>query len=117
MVIPANDIACLRDMLDYSCEAVGFLEGSSFEAFVQDRRTLFAVIRCIEVVGEAAGRVSPESKRALPSIPWRNAVSMRNRLIHGYSDVDERLVYNTVTDNLPKLIAQLERVLTPPESS
>jgi uncharacterized protein with HEPN domain len=65
---------------------------------------LFAVVRAIEVVvGEAASKVTSETREAAPSIPWTAIVSMRNRLIHGYFDIDTDLVWRTATEEIPGL--------------
>jgi len=70
-----------------------------------------ALERFIEVVGEAACKVSPATKLELQSIPWREIVGMRNRLVHGYASVDHDVVWAVVTDHLSRLIATIERSL------
>lgn len=117
MDIGRDDTARMQDMLDYAKEAIGFVDGVTYEEFFADRRTQLAVTRCIEIIGEAAARIDPKTRESLPQIPWRSAVSMRNRLVHGYTDVNERIVFDTATTNLPPLVAELERVLTPPGSN
>ncbi len=69
----------------------------------------------MEIVGEAASRVGAETREAHPSFPWREIVGMRNRLVHAYFEIDLRLVWDTVRNDLPPLIARLEP-LVPPES-
>ena len=103
--------AYVLDMLIAAREAVGFAEGRSFEAFVEDRRTQLSIVKSIEIVGEAASRVDEEMRHAHPAIPWRDIVGMRNCLVHGYFDIDLRLVWDTVGADLPVLIEQLERLL------
>ena len=90
---------------------MGFAEGQSYEAFAQDRRTQLSIVKSIEIIGEAASRIGAEIRQAHPSIPWRDIVGMRNRLVHGYFDIDLRLVWDTVRNDLPSLIAQLELLL------
>jgi uncharacterized protein with HEPN domain len=70
-----------------------------------------AIVRLIEIVGEAAANVSPERREEFPDIPWSEIIGMRNRVVHAYFDVNFNIVWNTVTYNLPSLIAQLEASL------
>ena len=101
----------LRHMLDAAEEALSFLEGRTFEDLHRDRMFLLAVVKEIEIIGEAATRVSVESRKTLPQVPWPKIVAMRNRLIHAYADVDRSLVWDTLTDALPELVRELEKVL------
>ena len=70
-----------------------------------------ALIRLIEVIGEAAGRVSDDTRNQISSVPWPLVIAMRNRLIHGYFDVDVDRVWDTVVNDLPALIAAIETYL------
>lgn len=106
-----DQAAYVLDMLIAAREAVGFAEDASFEAFVADRRTQLSIVKSIEIVGEAASRVDDEIRQAHPAIPWQDIVGMRNRLVHGYFDIDLRLVWDTVGTDLPELIGQLEGLL------
>ncbi|WP_371415675.1 DUF86 domain-containing protein [Azoarcus sp. DD4] len=67
-------------------------------------------MRALEVVGEAASKISEATRAALPQIPWRAVVGMRNRLIHGYFDIDTELVWHTVVDEPPDLIVRLQQL-------
>ena len=69
------------------------------------------MVKSIEIIGDAASRVDEEVKRVHPSIPWQDIVGMRNRFLHGYFDIDLRLVWDTVTNDLPELIGQLQVLL------
>ena len=106
-----EDIVRLRHMLDAARDGVGFLAGRKRTDLDSDRMLSFAVVRAIEIVGEAAGKVSPQARAAAPNIPWADVTAMRNRLIHAYHEVDLSRVWDTVTDDLPTLICELERVL------
>ena len=110
-----DDTAYLLDMLVAARDALAFAEGMSYDEFARDRRTQFAVLKAVEIVGEAAEHVSAATKKAHPAIPWRAIVGMRNRLVHAYFDIDLPLVWDTVCDDLPALIARLEP-LVPPEA-
>jgi uncharacterized protein with HEPN domain len=74
---------------------------------------LRALTQCLTIIGEAAARVSGEGRDAAPGVPWRDVVGMRNWLVHAYFNIDLDTVWDTVVDDLPPLIAALERILTP----
>ena len=103
-----DDNAYLLDMLHAAREAVGFAQGLSYAVLTQDRRTQLAIVKSVEVIGEAASRLSLEARNGYPSIPWAEIVAMRNRLVHGYFGIDLKLVWDTVCNDLPALITQLE---------
>ena len=110
-----DDTAYLLDMLVAARDALAFAEGMSYDEFARDRRTQFSVLKAVEIVGEAAEHVSAATRKAHPAIPWRAIVGMHNRLVHAYFDIDLPLVWDTVCDDLPALIARLEP-LVPPEA-
>jgi len=101
----------LRHMIEAAQEAVGYVEGLTREAFDSQRPLQHSVVRCIEVIGEAASRISSELRNAYPTIPWQDMTGMRNRLIHAYFDLDLDLVWQTVNEELPNLIPQLDALL------
>ncbi len=72
---------------------------------------VLALVKEIEIIGEAASRISDESRKALPRIPWLQIIAMRNRLIHAYADVDLSIVWATLTSALPELMRELEIAL------
>jgi uncharacterized protein with HEPN domain len=98
-------------MVDAGREAVRFTQGRPRADLDGDRVLALALVKPLEIVGEAAARVTPESRQAHPDVPWRDVVAMRNRLIHGSFDVDLDRVWDTVTDDLPPLLAQLDAVV------
>ena len=94
-----------------ACESVQrFIQGRRRLDFETDQMLLFAVVRAIEVLGEAAGKVSEDTRSACPEIPWPEITNMRNRLIHGYFDIDVDIVWNTASIELPALLADLRRI-------
>lgn len=101
----------LEDMLAHAREAVVFLADLDAAGLDGDRMRRSAVIREAEVVGEAAAQVSREERDLLPTIPWREATSFRNILIHGYRDIRTTSLIDTVRNDFPPLIAELERIL------
>lgn len=106
-----DDSIALRQMLDHAREAVSLSMGFSQHDLERDRIRSLALIRLLEVIGEAAMRVSSDTQQRLNAIPWRDIVSLRNRLIHGYDSVDLAIVSRVLSDDLPALIEHLERAL------
>ena len=105
--IPDRDLSLLLDLLIASQDALEFTRALSKEAFLSSRLHQNAVIRALEVIGEAAGHVSSISQMALPKIPWREITGMRHRLIHGYAEVDLALVWRVIAEDIPPLIKML----------
>jgi uncharacterized protein with HEPN domain len=110
----SRDVEWLLDILEASKRAVMFVTGKTEEEFHEDIECQYAVTRTIEIIGEAARRISDHTRNLHPELPWRDMISMRNRLIHEYDDVDLALVWETVSDDLPHLISLIEP-LVPPE--
>jgi uncharacterized protein with HEPN domain len=98
-------------MRDAASAALSFSAGKTREDLESGMMFQFALVRALEIVGEAAARVAEESRAAHPEIPWANIVGMRNRLIHGYFDVDLNILWRTVTDHLPPLIVALDALI------
>ena len=111
-----EDMVRLCHMLDHAREAVLLVRDKS-RSDVEDSRVLqLALVRLIEIVGEAASRVSKPAQAEHPQIAWAPIVGMRNRLIHGYDFVDTDILWQTVQEDLPKLIEALERIIPAIES-
>jgi uncharacterized protein with HEPN domain len=106
-----RDLVYLQDILTSALAAQEYLQGLSRQTFLGLREKQDAVIRALEVVGEAARRLSQEGKDAIPDVPWRSLTGMRNILIHQYDNVDLDLVYDTVKEYLPPLIQRLRSFL------
>ena len=105
-----SDIVRLEHILDAAREAVGFAQGQSRQALDADRKLSLAIIHLLEIVGEAAGGISQEFREMHPTVGWHKMIGMRNRLIHGYFDVNLDIVWNTVIKDLPELIKQVESI-------
>jgi uncharacterized protein with HEPN domain len=103
------------DYLEHALEAIGrvarYVEGNTESQFRQDEMLQDAVLRNLEIIGEAASRLSRDFLSNHPEIPWRDVVGMRNRLIHGYLDVNLGIVWRVVEKDLPELKAQIEALL------
>jgi uncharacterized protein with HEPN domain len=101
----------LRQMMDFSREAVSFCEGITKEQLAADRKLHLAVIRLVEMTGEAATRVPREFQDSYPQIEWAAVIGMRNRLTHGYDTVDFTLLWNTATIDMLALIKALSSII------
>ncbi len=99
-----SDLIRLRHMLEAAREAVKFAKGHSPSDLSQNPVWALGLVKCLEIVGEAAVRVSRETKAECPHIPWAPIVAMRNRLVHVYFDVDFEQIWKALTDDLPPLI-------------
>jgi uncharacterized protein with HEPN domain len=106
---------CLGDMLDYASDIQTFVNGMDAQAFANDRKTQYAVLRALEVIGEAAKRIPPETQARFADIPWRQIVGMRNVIAHDYLGIRLSRVFETATvfipellNRLPEMIAELE---------
>jgi len=93
----------VEDILTSFKETQEFTEGLDFDAFAKDRRTINAVVRSLEVMGEAAKRIPAEIRKKYPEIPWKRMTGMRDKLIHEYSGVDVEIVWGVVKTELPSL--------------
>jgi uncharacterized protein with HEPN domain len=102
----------LRHMLDHAMEAVAIVQGKKRSDLHRDRMMELSLVRLVEIIGEAAARVGAESREKYPSIPWLQIVGMRNRLIHGYDAVDLDVLWDTIVDDLPPLIDELNKILS-----
>ena len=98
-------------MLAHAQEALSVVSGKQRQDLNRDRILELALVRLIEIIGEAAGRVSPEGQEKYSSIPWPQIIGMRNRLVHGYDQVDLDVLWDTIEFDLPPLILRLQRIL------
>lgn len=101
----------LQHILDEANEVRKYTQDISFKEFVTEGKTVRAVVRSIEVIGEAASKISIDFRKEHPEIPWEKVIGMRNRLIHVYFDIDYKIVWKTLQENLPSLVNQLKTIL------
>jgi len=111
-MLQAKNLVRLRHMMDHAREAVGLIQGKSRADFDSDRLLELALVRLMEIIGEAANRVSSEYQTRYSSIPWSQIVSLRNRLIHGYDAIDMDILWQILKQDLPRLIKELEKILS-----
>jgi len=103
-------------MLDMAKKAVSKTAGLPREAYDADENLRLALIHLVQVIGEAGRRVSREFSDDHVEIPWADIVGMRHKVVHDYLGVDEDIVWQVVTEDLPKLVAALEPIMPPPTS-
>ncbi len=116
---PDRDPIRLRHMRDAAKEAVELIRDRSRADLDRDRLLNLAMVRLMEIVGEAAARVTPGCRALHPEVPWPLIVGLRNRLIHGYDSVDFDVLWAVLTADLPPLVADLDRIIgesAPPET-
>ena len=99
--MPQPDIVRVQHMVDAGRDLLSFTKGKSREDLDTDRMLYYAVVHLIEIMGEAANRVSKVFKDDHPEIPWSVLISTRNRLIHGYNDLEKDIIWKTVIDDIP----------------
>lgn len=107
-----TDEVYLEDILSAAQSAREFIAGFSREEFLADRKTIFAVARALEIVGEAAKRISEDFKARNPAVPWRVMAGMRDKLAHDYFGVNLSIVWSAVTENLPEVESEIRRLLS-----
>jgi uncharacterized protein with HEPN domain len=98
-------------MLDAAREAIKSAAGRTRDDLKKDYVWMMGLVKCVEIIGEAAARVGNHTKEIHPEIPWLQIVAMRNRLVHVYFEIDIDEVWKAVTDDLPPLVRELQRVL------
>ena len=108
----AEDTVRLRHMLDAAKKIVEYTGSVQRADLDKDEKLALAIVRLLEIIGEAAKTVSTDFRRKHPSIPWREIAGIRDRLIHGYYDIDFDIVWKIVSIDLPPLITHLEKALS-----
>lgn len=101
----------IQDIIDSIAESGDFVHGMSYESFTGDKRTVNAVIRSLEVIGEAAKNVPQNMRDRYPDIPWKKMAGMRDKLIHEYFGIDLEIVWQVIANELPPLQPRLKKML------
>ena len=101
----------VEDILDAMQKAETVLEDVTYDQFEADFRINFAVVRALEIVGEATKRLPPSLRQQYPGIPWRDMAGMRDRIIHGYDTVGLQIVWDVVRRDIPQIKPQIQQVL------
>lgn len=106
-----DDSDRLRHMRDAANKAVEYCKDKTRASLDDDEMLVLALVRLMEIIGEASIKTSPETRTRLSGVQWREIAGTRNRLVHGYADVNLDIVWATISSDLPKLISELEKVL------
>lgn len=101
----------IEDIIDAMNKALEFARGVSYEEFAKDDKTIFAVIRAIEIIGEAAKNIPEDARKEYPEIPWNGMAGMRDKVIHGYFGVDIKVVWDTIEKRIPEIKLLFEKML------
>ena len=101
----------LRDILDSINKIDSFIEGFEFDEFAEDNKTVYAVIRAIEIIGEATKNLPESLKKEHSEVPWRKMTGARDKMIHGYFGVDLEVVWSTIKEDIPSVKPLIEKIL------
>ncbi len=101
----------LRDIIEHAEKAERFLQGVGFEEFKDNEQKVFAVVRALEIIGEAAKHIPKSIRDKYPAVHWRGATGMRDKVIHDYFGVDLEVVWRTVHEELPTLRTAIAKIL------
>jgi uncharacterized protein with HEPN domain len=106
-----DDLIRLNHIADALRSAIGFTQGRRREDLDNDQMLAFALIHALQIVGEAASKISLETRNEHSQIPWATIIGMRHRLVHAYIDINLNLLWTTATESVPALLAQIEPLL------
>ena len=112
-----DDLVRLRHMADALNAVIGFTAGRRRQDLRKDEMLTFALLHAIQIVGEAAAKISPETRKQHPQIPWPLIIGMRHRLVHDYFDVNHDILWNTATEAVPQLLEQVAPLVESSNSS
>ncbi len=102
----------ILDMLSACRKILKYVAGLNYKEFLEDDKTVDAVVRNIEIIGEAVKNVSEDFKKKYPAIEWRAIAKTRDKLIHGYFGIDIDIVWQISTNDIPQLLKELETIIT-----
>jgi len=111
--MPPEDRNRILHMIEAAEAVQEFLGGRGKEDLNHDRMLVFAIVRALEIIGEAASKISMETRLGSPEVPWALIVATRNRLVHGYFDIDHGILWKTATEEVPALLVQLRGLVGP----
>jgi uncharacterized protein with HEPN domain len=108
----SKDLVCLREMLDAAKKAIAFSDGRTRADLDNDEMFALAIVRLLEIIGEAAKGVSEAMHERYKNIPWSQMAGTRDRFIHGYFNVDHDIVWAIISNDLPPLITKMQRIIS-----
>lgn len=101
----------VEDIIDAMNKALQFVDGMTYDEFTQDSKTVFAVVRALEIIGEAVKNIPENVRKKYPEVPWKGMAGMRDKVIHGYFGVDAKVVWDTVKKRIPDIKPLFEKML------
>lgn len=104
-----DDLIRLRHILDAARAAIGFVHSRCREDLDHDRQLVWALVKAVEIIGEAASQLSPDARAQVAGVPWDKIMGMRHRLVHAYFDINLDILWKTVQEGLPPLITELDK--------
>lgn len=114
MPLDPRDAASLHDVLEAAARIHQYVAAATFEQYLQQPMLRDAVERCLEIIGEAVRRLSPEFRDSVPGVPWRKIMATRHILAHDYDEVNHETVWRIATVHVPELVEQVHPLLAPP---
>lgn len=111
MPLEIGDLSYVLDMFDSAKSIVEMTESMDYQSYSRDRRTRRAIEREIEIIGEAARKISSRAMDAHPEIPWRRIIAQRHRLAHEYGEIQDEIIWNVAKTSVPELLSLLEPLL------
>lgn len=111
-MLPEKDLVRFRHMLDSSREIVEVSKRKNRNDLERERLLNLALVRLLEIIGEAAVKISEETKSKHPEIEWQQIIGLRNRLIHGYDSIDFDIMWTIICQDIPPLVSKLEKILS-----
>jgi uncharacterized protein with HEPN domain len=106
-----DDLIRLLHILDAASEAIGFVRSRSRSDLDHDRQLVWALVKAVEIIGEAAYQLSPDARSKVSNVPWDKIIGMRHRLVHAYFDTNLDILWKTVQEGLPPLITELKKLV------
>ena len=100
-----------EDILNYAKDSLDFVQNTSYEEFISDKKSVFAVVRALEVIGESSNRIADELKEKYSHLPWIEMRGLRNRIVHNYDDIDYDIIWNVLKNDIPSLITKIELII------
>lgn len=101
----------VQDIIDSINDVGNFIEGMDFEEFIKDKKTIYSVVRAIEIIGEATKNVPEHLRKKYPDVPWKKMAGMRDRLVHEYFGIDLEILWETAKEDVPQLKVPISKVL------
>ena len=111
--MPKDDLVRVRHILDSAREALSFASGKTRADLNSNRMLVLSLVKEIEIIGEAAGKISEDTRNKYKVIPWLDMIDMRNHLIHVYFEIDLDILWDTVINDLPQLVEEFEKIVSP----